>query len=231
MSAQQIGGDERLTKTLAEQLKLSLLQIARQAELDPKTKGSLDIAQMAKMSLRLIDSYILSTDVHMQQSLMLEPISINSVLYDAAIDVTSYAQMYGCEVETQLDGKFMPVMGNAMLLRAAFTSLAAALIESQSSSNEEGNTVTIATHKHGNTIVAGVFANQAGLTTDMFRRARALYGTARQPMVNSLPSAAAGVFVADSLFSSIASPLKVAKHNKLNGLATVLLPSQQLHLI
>ncbi len=231
MSAHHIDGDERLTKTLAEQLKLSLLQIARQAELDPKTNNALDIAHMAQMSLRLIDSYILSTDVHMQHSLILEPISIKSVLYDTANDVTSYARMYGCEVETQLDGKFMPVMGNSTLLRAAFTSLASALIEAQSPSDERGSKVTIATHKHGGTIVAGVFVNQSGLTTDMFRRARALYGSARQPMVNSLPSAAAGVFVADSLFSSIASPLKVAKHNKLNGLATVLLPSRQLHLI
>lgn len=232
MSAHQVVEDERLMKTLAEQLKLSLLQIARLSEIQMTSEDRATIAQMAQTALRLVDSYLLSTDVHLQQSLLPEPTSINSILYEAAEEVREHSQLYGCDVEVQLTGRLRPIFGNAELLRAAFAALATALIEMQKPVGQStARRIVLAAHRHGENIVAGVFTEQSGLTTDMFRRARALYGSSRQPLVNSLPSAAAGVFLADSLFTSVASPLKIAHHNKLSGLATNLLPSQQLRLV
>ncbi len=229
MSARQVADDDRLFRTLAEQLKLSLLQIARQSEILDATPVNKDIMNTADMALQLIDGYLLSTDVHAQQSLVLQPISISSVLYESAQELRNHARMYDCDVEVSLSGKYAPIIGNMAALKSAFTALGSSLIEAQSADGPRR--IVLATHRSARGIVAGVFGEQQGLSADMFRRARALYGTSRQPLVNTSSSAAAGVFVADSLFTSIASPLRVAHHHKLSGLATTLLPSQQLQLV
>lgn len=86
-------------------------------------------------------------------------------------------------------------------------------------------------HKSRMGLVSGVFDNEPGLSADMYRRARALYGVARQPLTSVSPAAGAGVFIADSLLSTHSSPLHVAYHQKLAGLAATLLPSNQLQLV
>lgn len=229
MSARQLINDDRLLRTLAEQLKLSLLQIARQTEIESSNSTNIDVMHTADMALQLIDGYLLSTDLHAQQSLQLEPISISSVLYETAHDLRHHAKLYDCDIELDINGKYSPVFGNVDALRAAFVALGASLIESQAADGPRR--IVLATHRSVGGIVAGIFGEQTGLSADMFRRAKALQGSSRQSLVNSSSSASAGVFVADSLLSSIASPLKVAHHHKLTGLATTLLPSQQLQLV
>ena len=75
-------GDIRLLQALAEQIKLPLLQIARQAELakmgnDPH--AHLDSMELtADTALRLIDNYLLSTRLT-QENIHLEPVSFSSI--------------------------------------------------------------------------------------------------------------------------------------------------------
>ena len=68
MGTAGFNGDEqvRLLRALAEQLKLPLIQIARGAELAHQQKDMssyADISYTADMTLRLIDSYLLSVEM------------------------------------------------------------------------------------------------------------------------------------------------------------------------
>ena len=231
MVSYQTVPDERLLRALAEQLKLPLIQIARQAELgNSRGDSNKALAQTADMALSLIDGFLLSTNIYAQQRLELEPVAISSVLYAASQDLKDHARQYNCDIEISLAGKYAPVMGSFNALRLAFTALGAAFIDAQP--NEAGpKRITFAAHSSNKGIVAGIFGSQPGLSADMYKRAKALYGLSKQPFASTFSNASAGVFVADSLFSSVASPLKVSSHNKLSGLATTLLPSKQLKLI
>ncbi len=223
---------ERLLVALAEQLKLPLLQIARGAELasleEQDTPAA--IAQTADVALRLIDGYILSV-MPTQTELALEPVSISAVLQDTAHRLSQFAKQYDCDLTISLGGKYGPVMANRQNLEAAFTMLGYSFIEAQTKENQKRSSVLLAAHKSTGGMVTGIFGGQDGLTSDMFRRARALYGSARQPLASVSAASSAGIFIADSLLQSMAAPLHMARHHKLSGLASTFIPSQQLQLV
>lgn len=218
--------DERLLRALAEQLKLPLLQIARSAELAdladlPK------ITQIADMALQMLDGFLLSEALHAQQGLQLEPVAVSSVLYEASRQLAPIAKLYDCEVEIDLSGNYRPVMADRKALISAFTILGFSFLESLQT--DKNRRIVLGAHKTKQGISVGVFSANA-LSGDMFRRAKALFGDARQPLANS-DSAGTGVFIADSLLSHIGESLKVSQHHKLQGLAASLNVSQQLQLV
>ncbi|MBI3624465.1 hypothetical protein HY218_02410 [Candidatus Saccharibacteria bacterium] len=221
---------KRLLIALAEQLKLPLLQIARGAELvELGAPAHTDISRTADMALQLIDSYILSI-MPAQTELALEPVSIAAVLQDTAERLSDFAKQSDCDLELSLSGKYGPVMANRQSLEAAFAMLGYSFIEAELATDEKRPRILLAAHKSAHGLVAGIFGSQAGLSSDMFRRARALYGSARQPLPSASMGSSAGLFIADSLLQSVATPLRLARHHKLTGLAATLLPSQQLEL-
>lgn len=225
--------DQRLLLALAEQLKVPLLQIARRAELlqnARKNTRQLAIIEMtADNALRLIDHYLLSIRLKAEGA-ALEPVSVASVLHDTAQALSKLAADYNCRLEMHLSGRYEPVMAHREGLEAALTSLGHDLIEAEAQQNKQP-VITLAAHRGKKGIVAGVFGDSGGLTADMFRRARLLYGTARQPLNTVSANPATGIFVADSLLYSMRARLRVAHHHKLSGLAATLLPSQQLALL
>lgn len=218
---------ERLLRALAEQLKLPLLHIARTAELAANSEQEMysTIMRTADMAMQLVDGYLLSTDIHSQQSLQLEPVSVSAVLQDTAHRLSYFAREYGCELEVHLSGKYAPVMAHRQSLEMAYMLLGYSFIEAG-----EGK-VVLGAHRSQSGLVAGIFGNQPGLSSDMYRRAQALYGVARQPLTNLSPAAGAGVFIADALLSPQSTSLHVAYHQKLAGLAATLLQSNQLQLV
>jgi hypothetical protein len=121
-------------------------------------------------------------------------------------------------------------MAHRPSLEAAYMSLGYAFIEAVPGTANTGR-LLFAVHRTGRGLAAGVFGEQPGLSTDMYRRARALYGHAHQAMPTVSASSGAGIFVADSLLQNMATPLRVARHQRLSGLAATLLPSKQLQLI
>lgn len=231
MVAHQTVPDERLLRAVVEQIKLPLLQIARQAEtISENQEATLSvITETANTALQLLDSYLLSADLHAQKSLQLEPVLITSILHDTAAQLTERARQYDCDLEVHVGNSYQPIMGNRQALQSAFFALGCALIESQQA--DQSKRIILAARRTQTGISAGVYSQQAKVSADVFRRARALYGTTRQPLPSVSPSASAGVFVADALLSALASPLRVAHHQKLSGLSTILLPSQQLQLV
>ena len=224
---------ERLLRALAEQLKLPLLQIAREAELaatnnDQKALGS--ISYTADMALRLVDSYLLSVQLQSLPVLELEPVSISAVLQDTAHRLNQLAKQYDCDLEVHLSGKYGPVMAHRQSLESAFATLGYAFIESMPTA-ENKHKVILGAHRSAKGLVTGLFGNQEGTSADMYRRGMALFGTARQPIPTLSPQSGAGVFVAESLLKNMDATLQVSRHNKLSGLAVTLIQSQQLQLV
>lgn len=233
------GNHERLLRALADQLKLPLVQIARTAELLQSGRTSKrdlqNIELTADMALRLIDNYMLSTELAATQAtLQLEPIAVSSVLHDTAHLLESWAKEYHCELRLHMSGRYEPVFAHAAGLRAALTSLGYDFIAARAARLVAQRTrpvITLAAHRGKGGIVAGMYADVDGLSTDMFRRGRLLYGKARQPLVDFSSGSAVGIYVADSLLSTMSARLRVGRHHNLNGLATTLMPSRQLNLV
>jgi len=224
---------ERLLKALAEQLKLPLLQIAREAELAHSNKDATalsSISYTADMALRLVDSYLLSVQLQALPMLELEPVSVSAMLQDTAHQLNALAKQYDCDLEVHLGGKYEPVMAHRQSLEAAFATLGYAFIEATPTA-EQKHTIILGAHRSNKGLVTGIFGTQDGLNADMLRRGMALFGTAKQAVPSLAPSSGAGIFVADSLLKNMEAPLHLSRHNKLSGLAATLLPSQQLQLV
>lgn len=222
---------ERLLRALAEQLKLPLMQIAREAELAQSTgsKPYGSISYTADMALRLIDSYLLSVELQAMPSLQLEPVSISAILQDTAHTLDKLARQYDCDLQINLKGKYQPVMAHHKSLEHALVSLGYAFIES-ATPNKNSN-IILGAHQSQSGLVVGVYGNSTNVTADALKRGKALFGTAKQAMPSLSASAGAGVFVANSLLTNLHAPLHTSRHNKLSGLASTLLPSQQLAFI
>jgi hypothetical protein len=217
--------DYRLLAALAEELKLPLLQIARESELN----GITDSRLTAEMAIALIDGYVLGLQTAEQTRLALEPVTLSSVLYDTAEALRPVARQQGYELRVDIDGKYGPIMGDRRSLQVAFTVLGYELMTAPTESTD--NVLTLATHLSKGNIVAGIFSNNPLLTADAFRRAKALAGTARQTIPVSSAANGAGIFIADNLLRSLASSFKIPRHHKQTGLAATLLPSSQMKLV
>jgi len=227
---------ERLFRLLAENLKLPFLQIARRAELARLTNEPLEfldsIELTADTALQLLDNYLLSLRLSRQLAVHMEPVSVAAVLHDTAHKLEKLAKQYNCEVELHISGKYEPIMAHKTGLTAALESLGYVFIEAQSTrAHEHRPVIKLAAHRGKKGIVAGMFADMEGLSADMYRRARALYGQAPQPLSQFTAASGAGVFVADSLLASMSANLRIAHHQKLTGLAATFRPSRQMSLV
>ncbi|MCA9325357.1 hypothetical protein KDA23_04820 [Candidatus Saccharibacteria bacterium] len=227
---------QQLLLSLAEQLKLPLLQIARQAELDslkhsPKTIPAIRVT--ADSALKLIDSYVLGVQMATQKDGLFESesVSISSVLYDAASELLPFAKAYDVKLDIDLSGKYGPVTANRRGLQAALVSLGFALIEALPAMETPQLRLQLSAHRCRYGIVAGLYSDAQQLTTDALRQGRKLYGRARQPLTGISSGSAAGVFVADALLHGMASQLTVSKHHNLYGLGAILQPNPQLQLV
>jgi signal transduction histidine kinase len=241
-------GYERLFLAMAEELKLPLQHIARQAELqqlhqphvvaegatDLKSlEGLKDIQASADMSLQLLDSYLLSLRLSMQPevSLQLEPVSVSAVLHDTMGELQHIAANYGVTLKLHVQGRYEPVLAHRQALQSALVALGYAVIEALPSTGVRQQHLQLATHRTKQGIVAGVYGELDALTPQLYRRAQELQGVSRQPLVGTLPGSGAGLFVADAILAAMSSRLRVGRYMKLPGFAVTLPASQQLQLI
>jgi hypothetical protein len=225
------GLSQELLLSVAEELKLPLMQIARQAELG--NKASLGIIQTsADTALKLIDNYVLGVRLAVQpEQFDIEPVSVSSVLYDAGQQLDNLAKSYGVELQLGISGRFTPVAANRKGLEAALVSLGASLIEALPAQETSQLTLTMATHRSRYGIVAGLYADTKQLSKDALNRGRKLQPTSRQPLLNISHTSGAGVFVADTILKAMGLHLIASRHHRLYGLGTVLQSNPQLHLV
>lgn len=223
-----------LLLAIAEQLKVPLLHIAQFAEL-AEAKPMLQVQRIenvADMALRLLDGYIFSRKLALDQlPLNMEPITVSSVLQDAAHKLTRIANDYSCELELNSGGKFGPVFTHRQSMEAAMVLLGYSFILGQQESQRNKRRVVLAAHRSRYGITSGIYGHNKGLSASMFKRARMLYGKAHNPLSAIGNGSGASVFVADKLLNSIDTRLYVSRHNKLTGLAAVFAPSFQLRLV
>lgn len=227
-----------LLLSVAEQLKVPLTVIARQAELGQIT-GQVELTDAAAIrtqaaaALNLVDCYLLGLELQQGQAdLQLEPVSISSTITDAAHDLYFFARHYNVEVEVQVQGRYGPVMSNPRGLRAALLSLGFALVEAQAAQDMHGpRRVVLATHRTPHGIVTGMYGQYEALSAERWRMALGLAGKARQPLTAVTAGSGAGLFVADVILRSMESRLRVGRYQHQNGLAATFQPSQQLQFV
>jgi hypothetical protein len=231
---------DQLLCALAEHIKLPLTQISQMGELARLT-GSYDaylesIGITAAAAIQLVDGYLLSKELaRRKEMLAYEPVAIAAVLEDTAHKLRQLAAVYDCELKIHIKEVHVPVLANRDALETAFASLGQAFLESpasESSGSAPGPmSVTFAAHRTHHGIVAGIFTDMDGLSNRLLARARKLYGRSGQPFNAAMPGGAAGVFIADSILSSMSARLRYASHNRVPGLAATLVPSRQLSLV
>lgn len=228
---------ERLFLSLAEQMKLPLLQILRQAELglmiEDREKVLRGISANADVALKLIDGYVLSMRLAAEERhlMEMESVSVSAVLYDTAQQLHPIAKLYGVDIELSLDGKYGPVAAHREGLQSALVSLGYALIEALPASNAPQMKLQLAAHRCRYGIVAGLYADVDRLTADALRQGRKLFGDTRQPLPALSHAGGAGVFVADAILRAIGARLKVSHHHRRSGLGAVLQANPQMQLI
>jgi hypothetical protein len=230
---------QKLLMGVAEQIKLPLLQIARQTELmrlsGTAAIGDLSMIQStADSALSLLDNYVLAVRLSLEseaQTLAIEPISVSSVLYDVGNEISRYAKCYGVNLELHIAGRYGTVMAHRAGLHAALVSLGLSLIEALPAQESPQLKLQLATHRCRYGVVAGLYSDTESLSGEALRQGRRLHGNSRQPLLGLTHTAGAGVFVADSLLRAMQLELKVSRHNRLYGLGAVLQPNQQLQLV
>lgn len=225
---------QQLLLSVAEELKLPLMQLARQAEYGQLT-GAADLARMqatADTALTLLDNYVLGVRLATEpQSLEVEPVSVSSVLYDASQQLHGIAKNYGVTVELNVAGRYGPVMANRQGLEAALVSLGVALIEALPAMETSQLKLQLATHRSRYGVVAGLYTDTRHLSAQALRAGRRLQAHSRQPLMGLTHTSGAGVFVADAILRAMDLNLRASRHNKLYGLGAVLQPTNQLQLV
>lgn len=226
---------QQLLLSIAEELKLPLLQIARQAEYARLGTGPADLALMqstADSALRLLDNYILGVRLTLEpEQLALESVSISSVLYDTGQQLDTLAKSYGVTLALSIAGRYGPVLAHRQGLQAALVSLGTALIEALPAQDAPQLKLQLATHRSRYGIVAGLYADTPQLSNAALQKGRQLQRASRQPLINLTHTSGAGIFVADTILQAMRLTLRASRHRRLYGLGTVLQPNPQLQLV
>lgn len=221
-----------LLLSVAEELKLPLMQIARQAEQgtpDPKI-----IQGTAEAAIRLLDNYELSLRLRSSSArLELEPVSVSSVLYDTGQELDIMAKNYGIELELNVAGRYGTVMAHRAGLQSALTSLGASLIEALPALESPQLKLRLASHRSRYGIVAGLYTDAPQLTNTALKHGRRLQRqrVSRQPLTTISHTSGAGIFVADTILRAMSLRLRASRHHRLYGLGTVLSPNNQIALV
>lgn len=237
MQATSLAGNTStdILRVVAEQLKVPLTIIARQAELG-KATGGLDGRDLSALhiqattALSLVDCYLLGLAVAQgQTSLALEPVSLSSVITRIAQDLSYFARSNNVDLELNIAGKYGPAMANQKGLRAALTSLGYEMIEATAAQqNVKRRRLTLAVHRTPHGLVAGMYTQNADMVAGHWGRAFGLRMQAGQPLTSLSVGSGAGLFVADTILQSIATNLRVGRHQKQIGLAATFQPSKQM---
>lgn len=225
---------QQLLLSVAEELKLPLLQIARRAE-QAGSSGEPDFANIratADSALRLLDNYVLGVRLALEpEQLAVEAVSVSSILYDTGQQLDALAKSYGVTLELSVAGRYGPVLAHRKGLQAALVSLGAALIEALPAQENPRLRLQLATHRSRYGIVAGLYADTKQLSNEALQRGRQLQSHSRQPLLNMTHTSGVGIFVADTILRAMRLSLRASRHHRLYGLGTVLQPNHQLQLV
>lgn len=228
---------QQLLLSIAEELKMPLVRIARASEqnqLISDSSGAHDeiIMTTADHAIRQLDNYILGVKLALEPAnFNYESISVSSILYDAKHQLESLAKINGIDLELNAPHKLKPVMANKLCLEAALISLGTTLIESLASANHKQVKLQFAAHRSRYGVVAGVYAQTKQISAQALKAGRKLQSKSRQPFISLSYSNGAGIFVADAILHAMDLRLTASRHERLYGIGTILQPLNQMQLV
>jgi hypothetical protein len=208
------------------ELKYTLYRLARQAEYQSKISLS-EIQREAEQSLRLIDSYLLSSAAEYGQlKLDLEPMAIGSVMHEASMELRNIVELSYDEMCVQTRAS-QPVMTNRSALHGFLMSVGQIVSEI---SNANQIVMRSFATKNGD-IGVGVFAEDIDLSVNDLRTSLDITDVALMPFAKHSSKSGVLLKIADGLAVSLGGSLEVKRMGKLYGLTTVLPKSDQLALV
>lgn len=226
---------QQILRSIAEDMKMPFLRIMSQAQLSQLEASQADLSGIettADAALRLLDGYIISTQIYNgQQELLLQPVSITAGMYDAKQYLSRLAKLHDCEIEVRVPRSIDLVMANPVALQTTLVSLGYSLISSLVNMPAKKQFIIFTAKRTKRGVVAGVYSPGIDISAETLRRARHLRGRARQPVTDLAQGSGAGIFIADTLLTAMSSELKTTRFSMTGGLAATFLPSHQLALL
>lgn len=237
-TVKSLDDSQRLFACLAEDMKLPLLQIARQVEfakINPVAADDSLVGTLASSALEMIDGYLLCLRLQQDPELKfaVQPTSVASTLYDARAKLHATASSYNVRLELDIAGKYGPVLAHRQALLAALVGIGQSVISIlPNNKNGRASNLYLSAHSGVHSIVAGIYSDDSSLfNSEVLRKGRELYGRARQPLASVSTSASSGIFIADTILKAMSLDLKAGKYRNKSGLAVSLPLSPQLQLL
>lgn len=238
--AKVLNDQERLFVSLADGMHNTMLQLALLSEQAAHANSSDAepaqwhmVTDLSRASLQLLESYTLT--MRLQGGTAepeLEPVAMTSLLHETLRILEPYAKQLQVKLELDLPGRLEPVVSDRSILQSALVSLGQVFITAQSQTEHAlTEPLRLSVHRGRYGIVAGWYSEGLQLTAQALARARRLGGWAQQPYSELVSGPATGVFIAESLLSSVSGRLHVARYHKATGLAATLPACQQLQLV
>jgi hypothetical protein len=229
---------EKLFVSLADGITNTMLQLALLSEqgsaasATSQTERWQAVHDVSWASLQLLEGYTLT--MRLQGGTAepeLEPVAVASLLNDTLHLLEPYAKQMQVSIVLDMPARLQPVITDRAILQSALLSLGHVFITAQSECDAAAKTVQISAHKGSHGVVAGWYGHGVQLTSQALRRARRLGGWAQQPYGELVSGPASGVFIADSLLSTVSTRLHVARYHNASGLAATLPACRQLQLV
>lgn len=240
--AKVLSDEEQLFVSLADGVSHTMLQLATLSEISMSTEKRSSatrgqdwrlVHDLTRSSLQLLESYTLTMRLQGGSAQPeLEPVAVTSLLYDTLHTLDPFAKQLSVALELDMPQRLEPVVSDRAILQSALLSLGQVFVLSQSQAEpQHPSVVRLSAHRGGYGIVAGWYGQGLQLTASALARARKMGGWAQQPYSELVSGPATGVFIADSLLSSVATKLHVARYHNAMGLAVTLPACRQLQFV
>lgn len=237
MKENPVNSDQFLLKSVAEELRLPLVQISRLAELSRSSANDLSsdmktIESSADLALQLLESYILGVELSdNQREIELSPITVGAVMNDVAHQVHKIADQNNCDILLSIKTS-KPIMGNYEAIKMAYLNIAHSIILANNSQvDKKRKSIIFAVYGKGTKNMAGVYGNDVQINKTSWEKSMSMFHKTRQKIPEFSSINGSGFFVASSILESMSLSLHPSKYKGNKGLVAGFPLSQQLQLI
>lgn len=224
--------DEAVLLAIAEDLRAPLLHIAYAAELAEATGNVLtyrDIQTTAKSAMADIDSLLLGLRAtEGQLELPLSPVAPSAIMYEAAQELKSTANLYGCQVFFDSKKQSSLAMLHSLTLRHVICSLGQMLMKTGSGYSRKPELHLMVGGSKKPTLSVMMRGDIAGIIQDIQSRSKK-FSTQYSTIMTAGP--AAGLRISEQLLKGMEAEIKTIHKGSLHGFQINLLPSTQLNLL